>query len=181
MTRWITWVFIAFVSLGCTGIPQGIQPVGDFQVERYLGKWYEIARLDHSFERGLTQVSAEYALREDGGLQVINRGYDATSGQWREAEGKAYFIGERDTGRLKVSFFGPFYGAYNIIALDRQEYRYVMICGADRSTFWILARTPSLEESTLTRLMAQAQAMGFATERLIYPYVGQAQLPGTNN
>jgi len=107
-------IFIAMIMLltGCVSIPEGITPVDNFQVKRYLGKWYEIARLDHSFERGLTQVTADYNLRDDGGIRVSNRGYSAKDNKWKEAEGKAYFVKGSDQGYLKVSFFGPFYSSY---------------------------------------------------------------------
>lgn len=156
----------------CTGIPDGITPVTGFELHRYLGTWYEIARLDHSFERGLQDVRTEYSLREDGGVKVINSGYDAAEGRRREAEGKAYFVDQPDVGRLKVSFFGPFYGAYNIIALDKTGYRYVMIAGPNRDYLWILARTPALDEPTMQQLLSEAKALGFATEKLIFDHHG---------
>jgi apolipoprotein D and lipocalin family protein len=154
--------------MGCTAIPEGLRAVGGFQAERYLGTWYEIARLDHSFERGLNNVSATYTRRPDGGIDVLNRGYDGKTGQWKEARGKAYFTGKTDEGRLKVSFFGPFYGAYNIIALDKESYRYALVCGPDRSYLWILAREKQLDKITLDQLVQQAGSLGFATEKLIY-------------
>lgn len=154
---------------GCTGLPSGVKPVTGFELNRYLGKWYEIARLDHSFERGLTDVTAEYSLRDDGGVRVLNSGFNAETGQRQSAEGKAYFIESPDIGRLKVSFFGPFYGAYNIIALDKANYSYAMIAGYDRDYLWILARTPKLDQKTLQALIDQAQSLGFATQALIYP------------
>ena len=153
---------------GCVGLPEGITPVAEFDVQRYLGQWYEIARLDHSFERGLEKVSADYSLRNDGGINVINRGYDPAKKEWKEATGRAYFVGEPTVGRLKVSFFGPFYGGYNIIALDRQGYSYSMVCGPDRSYLWILSRTPEMDAALLTRLVDQATDLGFDTSSLIY-------------
>ncbi|WP_026601128.1 lipocalin family protein [Methylomonas sp. 11b] len=164
------YVSIVLLSLlcACTGIPDGVKVIDGFELERYLGTWYEIARLDHSFERGLTDISAEYSLRDDGGVKVLNSGYDAEQGQRKIAEGKAYFIDKPDIGRLKVSFFGPFYGAYNIIALDKTGYRYVMIAGPDRDYLWILARSPELPPSILQELIQQAKALGFATEKLIF-------------
>ena len=158
----------ALLSLcACTGIPEGIEPVDDFELEPYLGTWYEIARLDHRFERGLSNVTATYTLRDDGGVNVVNRGYRATEGEWDSAEGRAYFIGDSDVGRLKVSFFGPFYGAYNIVELDRQNYEYSMVTGPNRSYLWILAREPSLPGPLLERLIERAAALGFATDELI--------------
>jgi apolipoprotein D and lipocalin family protein len=159
---------ILLLFMGCTGIPEGLRAIGGFQAERYLGTWYEIARLDHSFERGLNNVSATYTSRKDGGIDVLNRGYDRKTGQWKEARGKAHFIDQTDEGRLKVSFFGPFYGAYNIIALDKEHYRYAMVCGPDRSYLWILAREPNLDKTTLDQLVKLAGSLGFATGKLIY-------------
>lgn len=153
---------------GCTGIPDNVSPVSGFDVNRYLGKWYEIARLDHSFERGLEQVTAEYSLRDDGGIRVVNQGYDRANQRWKRAEGKAYFIGKSDVGRLKVSFFGPFYGGYNIIDLDRQSYRYALVSGPDTSYLWILARQPELDISITERLLEKASAFGFDTSRIIW-------------
>ena len=151
---------------GCVGIPKGITPVDSFELERYLGRWYEIARLDHSFERGLSRVTAEYSLRKDGGVRVVNRGWSAAKGTWRQAEGRAYFVEGKDRGYLKVSFFGPFYGSYVIFELDR-DYRYALVCGPDRSYLWLLAREPEINPELRDRLIARAAALGFATENLI--------------
>ncbi len=148
--------------------PEGVTPLTGFELQRYLGKWYEIARLDHSFERGLSDVSARYSLRDDGGVRVLNRGYDAQAQRWKEAEGRAYFIGEPNVGSLKVSFFGPFYGGYHIIALDREQYAWVMISGPSRDYLWILARERQLPPPVRAALLKQAQALGFATESLIW-------------
>ena len=152
---------------GCTGIPTGVEPVSDFDLERYLGRWYEIARLDHRFERGLTAVTAEYSRREEGGVRVVNRGYDADAGEWQSATGKAFSIDAPDTGRLKVSFFGPFYGAYNVIALD-DDYRWAMIAGPTRDYLWILARTPTLDDDVVSRLVGEAERLDFPTGELIF-------------
>ena len=116
------FVFLAVLILGCARIPDNVEVVKGFNVLRYLGTWYEIARLDHSFERGLSNVSATYTLRKDGGIKVLNKGYDKKRGKWKQSEGKAYFVAGTDVGRLKVSFFGPFYGGYNIIDLDKKDY-----------------------------------------------------------
>ena len=153
---------------GCVGIPQGVAPVENFSLEQYLGTWYEIARLDHSFERGLTRVSAEYSRRDDGGVRVVNRGYSEQTGTWKQIEGKAYFVGRPDQGHLKVSFFGPFYGAYVIFDLDHENYRHALVCGPDRSYLWLLARTPQIDRELRDRLVARAQALGFATDKLIF-------------
>lgn len=152
----------------CTGLPDRVEPVQNFQLDRYLGTWYEIARLDHSFERGLSQVQADYSLRDDGGVKVINRGYDAKKGEWREAEGKAYFVDDADTGHLKVSFFGPFYGAYVIMALDHDGYQYSLVSGPDRDYLWILSRTPNMDTETLNRLIDQAREAGYPVDELIF-------------
>jgi apolipoprotein D and lipocalin family protein len=158
--------FLIFLS-GCTGIPDNIQPVRAFDINRYLGTWYEIARLDHSFERGLEKVTAEYSLRDDGGIKVVNRGFNPESNNWKEVSGKAYFIADTDIGRLKVSFFGPFYGGYNIIEIDK-DYSYSLICGPNKDYLWILARKPEMEESIRADLVKKAKALGFDTDELIF-------------
>ena len=155
-----------FLLAGCTGIPDGIEPVDNFELEPYLGTWYEIARLDHSFERGLSNVTANYSLRDDGGVVVLNRGYRAGKDEWDEAQGKAYFIDDPSIGRLKVSFFGPFYGAYNIFELG-DNYEYSLVAGPDRSYLWILAREARLPQAMLDELLSKAEAAGFDTSELI--------------
>lgn len=158
---------VMLVLGGCVTVPDGVEPVQEFELSRYLGRWYEIARLDHSFERGLTRVTADYSLREDGRVRVLNRGYRPEEGRWETAEGVADFVGPSDVGRLKVSFFGPFYGAYNIIALDKTHYDYALVCGPDRSYLWILSREPRLDPAVFEDLAGRAQALGFAVEALI--------------
>lgn len=164
--RWIL-LFIMLSTGGCVAIPADIEPVRGFELQRYLGRWYEIARLDHSFERGLVNVTADYSLEEDGRIRVVNRGYRPADDQWETAEGVAEFVDATDVGRLKVSFFGPFYGGYNIIALDRENYGYALVCGPNRSYLWILAREPRLDPAVTASLVARARALGFATEALI--------------
>ncbi|MDH5217793.1 MAG: lipocalin family protein [Gammaproteobacteria bacterium] len=159
-------IFLFLTS--CVGIPEGVEPVGNFELERYLGKWYEIARLDHSFERGLSQVSANYSMRSDGGVKVINRGYSAENSRWKEAEGKAYFVENTDLGYLKVSFFGPFYGAYIIFELDHENYQYSLVSGPDKSYLWILSRSPKIDENTKSIFIKKAAELGFDTNELIY-------------
>ena len=151
---------------GCTSIPEGLQLVKGFAVQRYLGKWYEIARLDHSFERGLTNVSAEYALRPDGRVSVLNRGFNPDKQKWSQARGRAKFLGDAGTGSLKVSFFGPFYGGYHILALDKENYQWAVVCGPAKSYLWILARETNLDPKLLKSLIQKAKGWGFETDKL---------------
>jgi apolipoprotein D and lipocalin family protein len=160
------------ILTACMGVPENVKVVESVNASQYLGTWYEIARLDHSFERDLEKVTATYSLKEDGGIKVLNRGFNVKKNEWKEAEGKAYFVDaanadKTNTGKLKVSFFGPFYGAYNIIALDA-NYQHVMICGPDKTYLWILSRTPQLAEPIKQELVTKAKALGFATDKLIY-------------
>ncbi len=161
-------IILFLFLMGCVGIPENVQPVENFKLEKYLGKWYEIARLDHSFERGLTHVTAEYSLRKDGGVRVLNRGYSAQADSWKEAEGKAYFVKRSDLGYLKVSFFGPFYGSYIVFALDHENYQYSLVCGPDKSYLWILARSPIMNEDVKFTLIEKAAAAGFDVSKLIF-------------
>ncbi len=170
MRAWLALGLALLMGLtGCsTAPPDGITVVSPFDVNRYAGKWYEIARMDHSFERGLSEVSATYRLQPDGSVQVINRGFDTARQDWKEAVGKAVFTGDTHRGALKVSFFGPFYGGYHIVALDRENYSYAMISGPSRDYLWILARERQLPPTVRAALLQQAQALGFATEALIW-------------
>lgn len=167
LIKWILILNIVFFG-GCVAIPDNITPVRDFDPDRYLGTWYEIARLDHSFERGLEKVTADYSYRDDGGIKVVNRGFDPVKNKWKEAIGKAYFVEASDIGRLKVSFFGPFYGGYNIFLLDQKDYSYSVVCGPKKSYLWILARTPHLDKKTVDELTSKINAYGFKTDELIY-------------
>lgn len=149
-------------------MPESVTPVKDFKIERYLGKWYEIARLDHSFERGLEQITAEYTLRGDGGISVVNRGFSAKENKWDEAEGKAYFVGDTNEAYLKVSFFGPFYGSYVVFELDKENYEYAFISGPDLSYLWLLSRKPTLPQEIVDRFIKKSKELGFNTNELIF-------------
>jgi apolipoprotein D and lipocalin family protein len=166
-TKFILPIVLLFLA-GCVGKPDNVEPVGNFDLQRYLGTWYEIARLDHRFERGLSNVTASYSLRDDGGVKVVNRGYSDKKGEWKDAEGKAYFVEGSDSGYLKVSFFGPFYGSYIVFELDQKNYQYAVVSGPDKSYLWILARSPKLDGTLKTQLVDKARAKGFDTSKLIY-------------
>ncbi|OPY14493.1 MAG: Outer membrane lipoprotein Blc precursor [Syntrophus sp. PtaB.Bin001] len=161
-------IVLIFFLIGCVGIPENVKPVDQFKLEKYLGQWYEIARLDHSFERGLTRVTANYSLRDDCGVRVLNRGYSEKEKKWKEAEGKGYFVHGPDMGYLKVSFFGPFYGSYIVFDLDHENYQYSLVCGPDKSYLWILARSPEISRDLKNTLVAKAAALGFDTSKLIF-------------
>ena len=154
---------------GCasTRPPPGVTAVTPFDVQRYAGRWYELARLDHAFERGMTDVSATYTAQADGSVRVVNRGYASATGQWREAVGKALFTGAPTTGSLKVSFFGPFYGGYHVAALD-PDYRWALVVGPDMGYAWILARDKHIAPAQQDAIVAQARALGVDTAALIW-------------
>lgn len=160
-------LFLILMLTGCLGMPAAVTPVTGFDLERYLGTWYEIARLDHSFERGLNNITATYSMRDDGGVRVLNRGWSEKDQAWEEAEGKAYFVEDEGTGYLKVSFFGPFYGSYVIFELDKTDYNYAFISGPDTSYLWLLSRTPELDPLVRARFETLASQYGFDTESLI--------------
>ncbi|MEO9273804.1 lipocalin family protein [Marinomonas sp. 5E14-1] len=160
-------LLMSVLLIGCTSAPKDIAPVTEFQVERYLGTWYEIVRQDHAFEEGLSNVTATYSKQDDGGIMVLNRGYSAEDKEWREAKGRAYFVNSSDIGHLKVSFFGPFYGAYVIFELDKENYQYAMVVGPSREFFWLLSRTPTMPESIRNRLLNKAESLGFHMDKLV--------------
>ena len=164
----IILLLLITLSSGCVQIPDGITPVENFSVDKYLGKWYEIARLDHSFERGLNQITAEYSLNSDGSVKVLNRGYSEQDKMWKEAEGTAYFVQQPTQGFLQVSFFWPFYGAYVIFDLDHEHYQYSLVSGPNRSYLWILARHPKINDELQHNLIMKANQNGFDTSKLIF-------------
>ncbi|MDO6500122.1 lipocalin family protein [Photobacterium sanguinicancri] len=151
---------------GCTYIPDGIEPVKSFNLSRFLGQWYEVARLDHSFESGLSEVSATYTQRDDQGLNVINRGYSKEKNQWNEAIGKGYFVDNTDIGHLKVSFWGPFYSSFVIFELG-ENYDYAFVAGYSKDYLWLLSRTPQVDPHILKKFIADAERKGFDTSKLV--------------
>ena len=162
------FVFVFLLLTGCVGIPDNVKPVDHFNLEKYLGKWYEIARLENRFERNLSRITAHYSLRDDGGVRVLNRGFSAKKNEWKEVEGRAYFVEGTDQGYLKVTFFWPFYGSYIVFELDHENYQYALVCGPDESYLWILSRSPALKKDIQDKLVAKAAALGFDTSQLIF-------------
>lgn len=159
--------YLAWMALRSPARPASVQPVGNFDISRYLGRWYEVARIDQRFEKGLVRTRAEYSLAPNGSVQVVNRGFDPRRNRWQEARGKAQFVGSSDEAALKVSFFGPFYGGYNVVALDEQ-YRWAMVIGSSLDDFWILSRTPVLPTGVRQHLLAQAQQIGVDLDRILW-------------
>lgn len=156
------------ITLGsCSTIPQGAIPVEPFDKEKYLGKWYEIARMDFRFEKNLNNVTAEYSSNEDGSIKVVNQGYDYVKQEWKKAVGKAKFRESPIIAKLKVSFFGPFYSSYNVIALD-EEYKYALVAGKNLKYLWILARSTSIPDTIKQEYIDKARRIGFDTEELIW-------------
>nr|WP_324255990.1 lipocalin family protein [Providencia rettgeri] len=147
-------------------MPKDISPVEKFDLSRYLGEWHEVARIDNRFEKGLSKVSANYSLRDDGGVKVVNRGWNSESKKWKESIGKAYFVESSDTGALKVSFFGPFYGGYNIIKLD-DNYQYSLVVGPNKDYLWVLSRTPTMPPELLNEYLSFVSNHGFDRQRIL--------------
>ncbi|MCC5876624.1 MAG: lipocalin family protein [Candidatus Sumerlaeia bacterium] len=164
----LTTLLLSPLLGACTTVPRGLEPVEGFEVDRYLGRWYEIVRLDHSFERGLSHVTADYSLRDDGRIRVLNQGYNRERGRWQSADGVARFQGDPTVGSLSVTFRWPFSGGYHVVALDKKDYQWAVISGPNRSYFWILSRESVMEEEKLQSLISQADEWGFATEKFIH-------------
>ena len=163
------YLFIGLLSLlvSCTGLPDGVDQVTGFDKQRYLGTWHEIARLDHSFERGLEKVTATYAVRDDGAISVLNRGYDIEDQQWRHAEGVAKPVSSVDVAHLKVSFFGPFYGTYAVFELA-DDYSHAFVAGFNTDYLWLLARESTVSEAVRQRFITRADELGFDVDALIW-------------
>jgi apolipoprotein D and lipocalin family protein len=161
---------IALLALTACANPRplkGIPVVRGFDVDRYTGHWHEVARTDNRFERGLTQASAEYRRQRDGSLRVINRGFDPVRGVWKQVEGTARFVGTPTQAALKVSFFGPVYAGYNVVALD-ENYQWALVVGSSPDQLWVLSRSSSLPRGVRQHLMERAQALGIDTRPLVW-------------
>lgn len=165
----ITILILAFMLsfLSCATIPDGIKAIEDFQKEKYLGKWYEIARFDFVFEKNLDHTTATYSLNENGTIKVDNQGYNIKTKKWQQAIGKAKFVKTDDIAMLKVSFFGPFYAGYNVIAIDK-DYRYALICGDDLKYLWILSKEKNIPEDVKNNYVSLAENLGFEIQNLIW-------------
>lgn len=156
-----------FSLFGCKTIPNNVTAVRPFDKSRYLGRWYEIARFDFSFEKNLNNTTANYSLKPDGSIKVVNRGYNTVTHKWKEATGKAKFVDQDSIAMLKVSFFGPFYAGYNVIAID-SAYRYSLVCGNGLEYLWILSRGKSIPEDVKNKYLEVARGLGFQTENLLW-------------
>lgn len=171
MKKSLAMTALAAVTLitlrSCATIPSGAVAVKPFEKDRYLGKWYEIARMDFRFERNLKNVTATYSVKSDGTIKVDNQGYDYIAKEWKQAIGKAKFAGNPGEARLKVSFFGPFYSGYNVIALDDQ-YKYALVAGKNLDYLWILSREKTLPEDIKQSYLKIAKDLGYDTSSLIW-------------
>ncbi|MEJ2596100.1 MAG: lipocalin family protein [bacterium] len=157
---------IIYLSYACSGHMKPMKTVENVDLDRYLGTWYEIARLPNRFEKGLVCVTAEYSLREDGKIRVVNRGHkEKDRTKVKEATGKAWRPDKKEPGRLKVQFFWPFSGGYYIFHLDTLNYQYALVGEPGRDYFWLLSRTPEIDESLYKELMGFAEANGYDTAK----------------
>ena len=153
----------AMLFTGCESAKLDNSTVKSVDLSRYLGSWYEIARFDHSFERGMEYAMAHYTMRDDGKIDVLNTGIK--DGRAKDAKGIAKTT--NIPGLLKVSFFGPFYSDYRIMMLDT-NYQYVLVGGSNDKYLWILSRTPQLDDATRTLILAEADKRGYDTSKLIW-------------
>jgi apolipoprotein D and lipocalin family protein len=159
---------IALIFLkSCKTIPKSAAAVKPFQVENYLGKWYEIARFDYRFEKNLNNTTANYSLNSDGTIKVENGGYNYRKGIWKKATGKAKFVGSSNEAKLKVSFFGPFYAGYNVVALD-DNYTYALVAGKNLNYLWLLSREKSIPENIKQSFLQKAKEIGYDTKKLVW-------------
>lgn len=156
----------AYLMFGKLGIPEGMNAVTPFDIKRFEGTWYEIARLDHGFEKNMTHVSYTYTLTEGDDFKVENKAFDTKQGQWHSSAGKGGLVESPNIGRLKISYFGPFYGSFNIIAMD-PNYGWAMVTGPNARYFWILSRNKTLDNKIMQDLVRKAVSMGFKLEKLI--------------
>jgi apolipoprotein D and lipocalin family protein len=160
-------IIISAMLFSCSTIPKGITTVSPFDKNSYLGKWYEIARLDFKYEKNLNNTTADYSVYPNGTIRVFNKGYNIKTQQWKSATGKAKFVKDENIAMLKVSFFGPFYSGYNVIAIDK-DYKYALIAGKNLKYLWILSRESTLPEDIKQKYLALAKNVGYKTEDLVW-------------
>lgn len=165
--KFILTSFILIFLVSCQSIPKGASVVAPFDLSKYLGTWYEIARIDFKFEENLNNTTANYSLNPDGTVKVTNRGFNYVEEEWEEAIGKAKFRDSDEEGALKVSFFGPFYAGYNVIAIEG-DYQYTLVAGKDLDYLWILSRETSIPETIKNTFLKKAEEIGYDTSRLIW-------------
>ena len=159
---------VSFLLLNsCKSIPQGVTAVKPFDTNKYLGKWYEIARLDFKYERNLNNVTADYSLKDNGKIKVDNKGYNFKKKEWEQSIGKSKYAGDKDKAKLLVSFFGPFYAGYNVIAIDK-DYKYALVAGDSFKNLWLLSRETSIPENTKQGYLQKAREIGYNTEALVW-------------
>ena len=142
-----------------------LSTVDDVDLKKYMGKWYEIARFDHSFERNLKCVSATYSLQENGKVKVLNEGFNSKKEKWESANGIAKVPNSSKPGEIKVSFFRPFYGDYFVIKLD-EEYKHVLVGSPTRDYLWVLSRSQSMDKETYNQYLIYAKENGFDVSKL---------------
>ena len=160
-------IAVALMFTGCSSVTDVVEPVANFDLGKYLGSWYEIARIDFRFEKNMDQTTATYSMNSDGTVRVINRGYDYVKNEWKESIGKARFRGDNTRGALEVSFFGPFYAEYNILALD-EEYKYALVGGRTYDNLWILSREKTIPENIRQDYLEIAKDIGYDINRLVW-------------
>lgn len=160
---------ILMVAITCKqSMKKEVKTVPVVDLNRYIGKWYEIARFDHPFERGLQATTAEYAFRKDGKISVTNSGHvGSPQGKLKVAHGKAKLPNPNEPGKLKVAFFLWFYADYYILELDEENYSYALIGSSTDKYLWILSRTPKRDYEVLHRLLKKAESLGYDTDKLI--------------
>ena len=170
VNKWVVALALGAIAVNlssCASIPKGAVAVRPFDQQKYLGKWFEIARLDFKYEKNLNNVTAVYSLKDDGKIRVENRGFDYTKNEWKESIGKAKFKGSPEEGRLKVSFFGPFYAAYNVLSVD-DNYQYALVAGKNLKYLWILSRQTTIPENIKSKYLQQAESLGYDTGDLVW-------------
>jgi len=156
------------VSLySCRSIPKKAVAVKPFYKDKYLGKWYEIARIDFRFEKNMNNTTANYSLKDDGKIKVVNRGYNYKKKEGKESVGTAKFVDDENVGMLKVSFFGPFYSGYNVLAID-EGYNYALVAGKNTDYLWILSREKTIPQEIKNQYLEIATNAGYDTNDLLW-------------
>ena len=163
-------IIIGFGFASCSStkkMSEQVAVVKNLDVKKYTGVWYEIARFDFKYQKDMDSVTANYSLKENGDIKVINKGYNTKDNEWKDVKGKAKFNGNEGSGALKVSFFGPFYSEYNIVKLS-DDYSTALIFGESLDNMWILSRKKTISESVKKEYLDFAAKNGYDLSRLVW-------------
>lgn len=160
-------LLVAGLAVSCSTTDFSLSTADNVDLTKYMGTWYEIARIDFTFEKNLKNTTADYRMNKDGTVMVLNTGFNEKKNRWQSSEGRARMRKDSKSSELEVSFFGPFYSDYNILEI-MGDYEYALVAGKNNDYLWILSRTKTIPDDVKSAFLEKAKKLGFDTNRLIW-------------